>query len=97
MTTAAYHRHDISDRAWKTLDPPLPGSPGKVGRPAQDNRRFSNAVFRALRTGEPWCDLPPDYGHWNTTHNRFRRGQKNGTWAQFLATLAGDLTRVADD
>ena len=58
MTTAAYHRHDISDRAWKTLDPPLPGGPSKVGRPAQDNRRLVNVVFRALRTGEPWRDLP---------------------------------------
>ena len=70
--------------------PLLPGGPGKVGRPAQDNRRFSNAVFWALRTGASWRDLPPDYGHWNTTHNRFRRWQKNGTWARLLATLAGD-------
>ena len=70
--------------------PLLPGGPGKVGGPAQDNRRFSNAVFWALSTGTPWRDLPPDYGHWNTTHNRFRRWQKNGTWAQLLSTLAGD-------
>ena len=70
--------------------PLLPGGPGKVGRPAQDNRRFSNAVFRVLRTGAPWRDLPPDYGHWNTPHNRFRRWQKNGAGAQLLATLAGD-------
>ena len=55
-------RHDISDRVWNILAPLLPGGPGKVGRPAQDNRRFSNAVFRVLRTGAPWRDLPPDYG-----------------------------------
>ena len=57
-TAAAYHRHDISDRAWNILAPKLPGGPGKVGRPAQDNRRFINAVFWVLRTGAPWRDLP---------------------------------------
>ena len=62
-TTAAYHRHDSSDRAWETLEPILHGSPGKVGRPAQNNRRFINGVFRVLRTGAPWRDPPPDYGH----------------------------------
>ena len=38
MTTAAAadHRHDISDRTWKTLAPLLPGGPGKVGRPAYE-------------------------------------------------------------
>ena len=44
-TAAACHRHDSSDRVWNILAPLLPGGPGKVGRPAQDNRRFSNAVF----------------------------------------------------
>ena len=50
---ASCHRHDISDRAWAILEPKLPGAAGKVGRPAQDNRRFSNAVFWVLRTGAP--------------------------------------------
>ena len=50
-TAAAYHRHDISDRARQILDPKLPGGPGKVGRPAQDSRRFSNTVLQVLRTG----------------------------------------------
>ena len=50
---ASYHRHDISDRVWNTLALLLPGGPDKVGRPAQDNRRFSNVVFRVLRTGAP--------------------------------------------
>ena len=89
-TTAAYRRHDISDRAWETLEPLLPGGPGKVGRPAQNNRRFINGVFWVLRTGAPWRDLPPDYGHWGSTYNRFRNWQKDGTWQRLLDTLAND-------
>ena len=42
---AAYHRHDSSDHVWNILAPLLPGGPGKVGRSAQDNRHFINAVF----------------------------------------------------
>ena len=57
-TAAAYHRHDISDRVWNILAPLLPGGRGKVGRPAQDNRRFINAVFRVLRTGAPGATCP---------------------------------------
>ena len=69
--TPAHRRHDISDRAWETIALHSPGGSGKVGRPAEDNRRFSNGVFWILRTGAPWRDLPPDYGRWNTTAHRF--------------------------
>ena len=55
---ASYHRHDSSDRVWHILAPLLPGGPGKVGRPAPDNRRFSNVVFRVLRTGAPGATCP---------------------------------------
>ena len=62
VTTASCHRRDISDRAGELLAPHRPGGPGKVGRPDQDNRRFTNAVFWTLRTGVTGRDLPSDYG-----------------------------------
>ena len=81
---ASCHRHDISDRAWNILAPMLPGGPGKVGRPAQDSRRFINVVFRVLRTGTPWRDLPPDYGDGCAVHRRFSRSGN-----PFIGTVAG--------
>ena len=69
---AAYHRHDSSDRAWNILAPLLPGVPGK-GQPP-----LSNAVFRVLRTGAPWRDLPPDYGDGCAVPRRFRRWRQKG-------------------
>ncbi len=87
---AAYHRHDISDRAWQILEPRLPGGPGKVGRPAQNNRRFINAVFWVLRTGAPWRDLPPDYGDWGNTHRRFIRWRNKNVRAELQEALVDD-------
>ena len=50
------HRHDISDRAWKIIEPHLPGRAGTQRSSAKDNRRFINAVIWILRTGAPWRD-----------------------------------------
>ena len=33
--TPAYRRHDISDKAWKIIEPHLPGRKGTTGRPAR--------------------------------------------------------------
>ena len=60
-----------------------------MGRPA-NNRRFINAVFRALRAGAHWLDLSPDYGHWASTYNHFRNWQKDSAWEKLLATLTND-------
>ena len=88
MTRAPTHRrHDISDRVWNILAPLLPGRRGSVGRPAQDNRRFINAVFRIIRTGAPWRDLPPDYGDWKNTHRRYSRWRDRGVWEDILEAL----------
>ena len=87
---AAYHRHDISDKIWKILEPHLPGRRGLWGGIGEDNRRFINAVFWILRTGAPWRDLPPDYGDWKNTHRRFCRWRDKGIWEKLLETLISE-------
>ena len=85
-----YHRHDLTDAEWEKLEPQLPGGMGKVGRPAEDNRRFINAVKWIFRTGAPWRDLPPDYGHWKVVHCRFCRWRNRGVWEELLEALSGE-------
>ena len=80
----SHRRHDISDRVWELLEPHLPGSSGKVGRPPKDNRLFIDAVFWILRTGAPWRDLPPDLGNWNNVNRRFCRWRDAGIWEKLL-------------
>lgn len=82
-----YHRHDISDEVWALLEPRLPGRKGTRGDNARDNRTFINAVFWILRTGAPWCDLPPDYGNWNNVNRRFCRWRDRGVWEKILESL----------
>ena len=84
---SAHRRHDISDKLWDNLKEKLPGRPGAVGSPAQDNRQFINAVFWILRTGAPWRDLPPDYGDWKNVHRRFCRWRDRGVWEALLESL----------
>lgn len=65
----------------------LPGRKGIWGGNARDNRQFINAVFRILRTGTPWRDLPPSYGDWKKTHRRFCRWRDKGVWEWLLEEL----------
>lgn len=60
------------------------GAQGRLGRSAQDNRLFINAVFWILRTGAPWRDLPPEYGGGSNTHRRFIRWRDKGIWENLL-------------
>ena len=90
MEGAIHRRHDISDRAWTIIEPYLPGRPGSKSRPAKDNRTFINAVFWILRSGAPWRDLPPDYGHWKNVHRRFCRWRDKGIWGKLLELLIVD-------
>jgi len=85
-----YRRHDIPDKQWALLSPHLPGQKGQRGGVAEDNRRFINAVFWILRTGAPWRDLPPEYGKWGTTYQRFLRWRKAGIWEKLLEILIDD-------
>lgn len=82
-----YHRHDITERVWKILEPMLPGRKGQRGGIAKDNRKFINAVFWILRTGSPWRDLPSDYGDWKNTHRRFCRWRDKNIWEKILENL----------
>ena len=84
------HRHDITDHVWEVLKPHLPGSKGNKGRRGKDNRLFLNAVLWKLRTGCPWRDLPPQYGHWKSVSNRFYRWRDSGVWERLFAMVSQD-------
>lgn len=85
-----FRRHNISGRMWKLLEPYLPGRKGSSGRSAKDNRKFINAVIEVLRIGAPWRDLPPKYGDWKNTHQRFSRWRDKGIWVKLFNMFVQD-------
>lgn len=69
-------RFVIDDRMWKKLEV-LINAEKKAGRPAINDRMFIEAVCWIIRTGAPWRDLPPTFGNWKTTYNRYSRWVKS--------------------
>ena len=43
-------------------------------------------LFR-IRTGQPWRDLPPEFGHWNSVYKKFNAWSKKGIWRRLLNAL----------
>ena len=85
-------RKMLSDQQWAWLAPPLPGDPGKGGRPPlQANRLPVKGIRWIARTGATWRDLPPEFGNWNTVYQRFRRWTKAVVFERLFNRLSGEL------
>lgn len=80
----------LTDQVWQRLEPHLPGKASDSGVTAKDNRLFLEAVFWHVRTGSPWRDLPPGFGHWNSQFRRFRRWAKDGVFDRLFNAVSGD-------
>src|SRR4029453_2701798 len=65
-------RFVLADAQWAKIEPHCLGKPSDPGRSGKDNRLFVEAVLWIARTGSPWRDLPPLFGHWNNVFTRFR-------------------------
>lgn len=87
MANNSKRRYEISDDDYERIEPLLSGKPGDLGRNADDNRRFINAVLWIARTGAPWQDLPERYGKHNTAYQRFNRWAKKGRWQAIFQAL----------
>ena len=89
-------RYDLTDFEWSAIEPVLPRKSRGVRR--VDDRRVLNGIFRVLRSGAPWADLPGRYGPPTTCYNRFRRWTKAGVWDRIMdaVTAAHDTTAAQD-
>lgn len=77
----------LTDHQWSDLEPLLPAPCRGPGRPRHDARLVVDGILWRYRTGAPWRALPEVFGPWQTVYARFRRWQRDGTWARVLAHL----------
>jgi len=80
----------LSDAQWAKMEPLCLGKPSDPGRSGKDNRLFVEAVLWIARTGSPWRDLPPSFGHWNSTFTRFRDWAKAGVFERLFDAVSDD-------
>jgi transposase len=83
-------RCGLRNDQWERIEELLPGRRGSVGRPAQDNRLFVEAVLYRYRAGILWRDLPERFGDFRVVHTRFSRWARRGVWKKLFEHLASD-------
>jgi transposase len=84
-------RYELTDEEWTVIKPMLPNKPR--GTPRVNDRRVLNGIFRVLRSGAPWRDLPDIFGPYTTCYNRFVRWRRAGVRAKIMSALAGTHER----
>lgn len=80
-------RHELTDEQWALVEPHVPLSTARTGRPARDRRTLLNGIFWILCTGAPWRDLPERFGPWQTVYDHFRKWRKSGVFARIIGAL----------
>ena len=83
-------RRMLSDGQWLRIEHLLPGKPTDKGGRAADNRQFVEAVLYTARVGNPWRDLPAEFGNWHSVYVRFSRWETYGVWHRVAEALSGD-------
>jgi transposase len=89
----------FSDDFWAVVEPVLPSSSGRRGRPWNDHRRTLEGIAWRYRTGTPWRDLPVEFGAWQTVWERHFRWSQDGTYQRIFDAVrsAGMLAPSGDD
>ena len=80
-------RHELTDEQWALVEPHVPRSSARTGRPPSDPRLMLNGAFWILHTGAPWRDLPERFGPWQTVYDHFSKWRKAGVFARVVEAL----------
>lgn len=78
----------VSGALWKAIEPLIRAVKGTTTAPSKlSPRMFVEAILFQARTGNPWRDLPREFGNWNAAYKRFRRWERWGLWKQIWKHL----------
>ena len=78
----------VSDDLWKAIEPLIRAVKGTTTAPSKlSPRMFVEAILFQARTGNPWRDLPREFGKWISVYHRFRRWERAGLWKRIWKHL----------
>jgi transposase len=80
-------RHELTDEQWQLVEPFIPCSKARTGRPRCDARVMLNGILWILATGAPWRDLPERFGSCKTVHRYFCDWRWAGAFARIIEAL----------
>ncbi len=86
----------LSDQVWARIEPLLPSSVGRRGRPFRDSRQVVEGIVYRYRAGIAWRDLPEQFGPWQTVWKRHHRFAVDGTWEKVLARVLTDADAAGE-
>jgi len=87
-------RHALTDEQWLLVDPMIPRSTARTGRPPSDRRLMLDGIFWILSTGAPWRDLPERFGPWQTVYDHFAKWRRSGVFAAVPEVLQIKLDKA---
>lgn len=77
----------ISDELWALIEPVLPCSAGRRGRPWNDHRRTLEGIVWRFRVGAPWRDVPAEFGSCKSLWKRHWRWSTDGTYERIFEAV----------
>ena len=80
-------RHEVGEEEWAFLDPLIPKSEAKTGRPPRDRRQMLDGILWILSTGAQRRDLPERFGPWETVYGYFRKWRADGLLDSIIDAL----------
>jgi transposase len=86
----------LSEAAWVRIEPLMPSSEGRRGRPFRDHRQVLEGIIYRFRTGIAWRDLPGEFGPWQTVWERHQRFSSEGTYDKIHARLLAQADAAGD-
>jgi transposase len=86
----------LTDQVWARIEPLLPSSDGRQGRPFRESRQVVEGIVYRYRAGIAWRDLPKQFGPWQTVWKRHHRFAVDGTWEKVLDRVLADADAAGD-
>ncbi len=85
----------VSDPAWRLLEPLLLGTKPPHTKRARTDRQLFEGIAYKYRRNVPWREVPAKFGPWQTLYARLARWRSDGTWTK--VTAAAEHSAFAEE